>query len=130
VAFFERYFTHAKGELGGKPFALEPWQRDYVRALFAEENGQRKIPHVAAGVATQERENRPCVPASLCGCCSRTNQAAKSTRVRLLATKARLVFDMARIAVEQSPILSQHLTVYRSAIVRDKTHGTYKALSS
>jgi phage terminase large subunit-like protein len=43
VAFFERYFTHAKGELGGKPFALEPWQRDYVRALFAEENGQRKI---------------------------------------------------------------------------------------
>jgi phage terminase large subunit-like protein len=44
--------------------------------------------------------------------------------------QARLVFDMARIAVEQSPILSQHLTVYRSAIVRDKTHGTYKALSA
>jgi phage terminase large subunit-like protein len=40
------------------------------------------------------------------------------------------VFDMARIAVEQSPILSQHLTVYRSAIVREKTHATYKALSA
>ena len=44
--------------------------------------------------------------------------------------QARLVFDMARIAVEQSPILSQHLKVYRNAIVREATHATYKALSA
>jgi phage terminase large subunit-like protein len=44
--------------------------------------------------------------------------------------QARLVFDMARIAVNQSQLLSQHLKVYRSAIVREETHATYKALSA
>lgn len=44
--------------------------------------------------------------------------------------QARLVFDMARVAVEQSPALSKHLKVYRNAIVREETHGTYKALSA
>lgn len=44
--------------------------------------------------------------------------------------QARLVFDTARIAVEQSPVLRQHLKVYRNAIVRESTHATYKALSA
>ena len=32
--FFVENLTHAKGELGGKPFVLEPWQERYVRTLF------------------------------------------------------------------------------------------------
>jgi phage terminase large subunit-like protein len=129
VAFFERYFTHAKGELGGKPFALEPWQRDYVRALFAEENGQRKIRTSLLALPRKNGKSSLCAGIALRllleeepGCEVYSCAASRD--------QARLVFDMARIAVEQSPILSQHLTVYRSAIVRDKTHGTYKALSA
>ena len=34
VRFFHKYLTHAKGELGGKPFVLERWQQEYVRTLF------------------------------------------------------------------------------------------------
>ena len=129
MLFFEKYLTHAKGELGGQPFRLEPWQRDYVRALFAEEDGRRKVrtslmalprkngkSSLCAGIALRLlMENEP-------GCEVYSCAASRD--------QARLVFDMARIAVEQSPTLRQHLKVYRNAIVREETHGTYKALSA
>ena len=34
VDFFEENLTHAKGELGGKAFILEPWQKGYISKLF------------------------------------------------------------------------------------------------
>jgi phage terminase large subunit-like protein len=39
VRFFEENLTHAKGELGGKPFLLEPWQKAYISKLFGTMNG-------------------------------------------------------------------------------------------
>ena len=30
VAFIERFLTHVKGELGGKPFILEKWQKEEI----------------------------------------------------------------------------------------------------
>ena len=39
VDFFEENLTHAKGELGGKPFLLEPWQKAYISKLFGTMNG-------------------------------------------------------------------------------------------
>ena len=129
VLFFETFFTHAKGELGGKLFHLERWQVDFLRALFAEKKKQRQIrtsllaiprkngkSSLAAGIALKLlMEDEP-------GCEVYSCAASRD--------QARLVFDMARIAVEQSPVLSKHLKVYRNAIVREKTHATYKALSA
>jgi len=34
INFIERICTHVKGDLAGKPFALEPWQREYIAQLF------------------------------------------------------------------------------------------------
>src|SRR3990167_2891036 len=35
VNFFERLLVHSKGEWGGQPFKLQPWQRDdVIRPLF------------------------------------------------------------------------------------------------
>ena len=129
MLFFERLFTHAKGELGGKAFVLQPWQRQYVRALFAEENGQRKIRTSLLALPRKNGKSSLCAGIALRllledepGCEVYSCAASRD--------QARLVFDMARIAVEQSPVLSQHLKVYRNAIVREATHGTYKALSA
>lgn len=38
VAFFAECLTHVEGELAGKPFILEPWQRAIVGALFGWKN--------------------------------------------------------------------------------------------
>ena len=40
IRFFEENLTHSKGELGGKAFVLEQWQKDYVGKLFGTMNGE------------------------------------------------------------------------------------------
>ena len=34
INFIERICTHVKGDLAGKPLALEAWQREYIAQLF------------------------------------------------------------------------------------------------
>ena len=108
---------------------LERWQRDYVRQLFAETNGRRNVRTSLLALPRKNGKSSLCAGIALRllledepGCEVYSCAASRD--------QARLVFDMARVAVEQSPVLSQHLKVYRSAIVREKTHATYKALSA
>jgi phage terminase large subunit-like protein len=45
IAFIQGFCTHTKGELGGKPFILEDWQKeDIIKPLFGwvDKNGLRK----------------------------------------------------------------------------------------
>lgn len=129
VRFFEKHLTHAKGELGGKPFLLERWQRNYLRALFAEENGRRKVR--TSLLALPRKNGKSTLAAGIAlRCLLEPEPGAEVYSCAASRDQARLVFDTARIAVEQSPALSQQLKVYRNAIVRDSTHATYKALSA
>ena len=129
MLFFERLFTHAKGELGGKPFALEPWQRDYVRALFAEKDGRRVVRTSLLALPRKNGKSSLCAGIAL-RLLLEDEPGVEVYSCAASRDQARLVFDMARVAVEQSPALSKHLKVYRNAIVREETHGTYKALSA
>jgi len=129
VRFFEKHLTHAKGELGGKPFLLQPWQRDYLRALFAEEGGRRKVR--TSLLALPRKNGKSTLAAGIAlRCMLEDEPGCEVYSCAASRDQARLVFDTARIAVEQSPVLRQHLKVYRNAIVRESTHATYKALSA
>jgi phage terminase large subunit-like protein len=129
VTFFQKHLTHAKGELGGKPFLLEPWQRDYIRALFAEENGRRKVR--TSLLALPRKNGKSTLAAGIAlRCLLEPEPGCEVYSCAASRDQARLVFDTAKIAVEQSPVLSQKLKVYRNAIVRESTHATYKALSA
>jgi phage terminase large subunit-like protein len=129
VVFFQKHLTHAKGELGGKPFLLEPWQRDYIRALFAEENGRRKVR--TSLLALPRKNGKSTLAAGIAlRCLLEPEPGCEVYSCAASRDQARLVFDTAKIAVEQSPVLSQKLKVYRNAIVRESTHATYKALSA
>ena len=129
VRFFEKHLTHAKGELGGKPFMLEPWQRNYVRALFAEENGRRKVR--TSLLALPRKNGKSTLAAGIAlRCLLEPEPGCEVYSCAASRDQARLVFDTAKIAVEQSPTLSAQLKVYRNAIVRESTHATYKSLSA
>jgi len=131
VRFFAKHLTHARGELGGKPFVLQPWQADYIRTLFGtlrpdgmrqyrtsalfigRKNGKSTL---AAGIAIRLLFDKE-PGAEIYSCAASRDQA-------------RLVFDVAKIAVEQSPALRSRLKVYRNAIVREETHSTYRCTSA
>jgi phage terminase large subunit-like protein len=129
VRFFEELFTHAKGELGGQAFALQPWQRHYVRALFAQEGERRKVRTSLLALPRKNGKSSLCAGIAL-RLLLEPEPGVEVYSCAASRDQARLVFDMARIAVEQSPALSSRLKVYRNAIVCEKTHGTYKALSA
>jgi len=129
VRFFEKHLTHAKGELGGKPFLLERWQKDYVRALFAEVNGRRKVRTSLLAIPRKNGKSTLAAGIAL-RCLLEDEPGAEVYSCAASRDQARLVFDTARIAVEQSPTLSSLLKVYRNAIVRESTHSTYKSLSA
>ena len=129
VRFFERLYTHAKGELGGKPFALQPWQQQYVRALFAERDGKRVVRTSLLALPRKNGKSSLCAGIAL-RLLLEDEPGVEVYSCAASRDQARLVFDMARVAVEQSPELSKLLKVYRNAIVCEKTHGTYKALSA
>ena len=129
VRFFEKHLTHAKGELGGKPFLLQPWQRNYVRALFAEENGRRKVR--TSLLALPRKNGKSTLAAGIAlRCLLEPEPGCEVYSCAASRDQARLVFDTAKIAVEQSPTLSAQLKVYRNAIARESTHATYKSLSA
>jgi len=127
--FFQSMMTHAKGERGGQPFLLERWQVDYVRALFATHNDVRKIRTSLLAVGRKNGKSTLAAGLAL-KLLLEPEPGVEVYSVAAARDQARLVFDTARIAVEQSPVLSQFLKVYRNAIVCERTHGTYKALSA
>ena len=129
VLFFQKHLTHAKGELGGKPFMLEPWQRKYVWSLFRERDGRRFVR--TSLLALPRKNGKSTLAAGIAlRCLMEPEPGAEVYSCAASRDQARLVFDTAKIAVEQSPVLSQKLKVYRNAIVRESTHATYKALSA
>ena len=129
VRFFEKHLTHAKGELGGQPFLLQPWQKGYIRSLFAETNGRRKVRTSLLAIPRKNGKSTLAAGIAL-RCLLEDEPGAEVYSCAASRDQARLVFDTARIAVEQSPTLSQLLKVYRNAIVRESTHSTYKSLSA
>ena len=129
MRFFEKHLTHAKGELGGQPFLLQPWQKGYIRSLFAETNGRRKVRTSLLAIPRKNGKSTLAAGIAL-RCLLEDEPGAEVYSCAASRDQARLVFDTARIAVEQSPTLSQHLKVYRNAIVRESTHSTYKSLSA
>jgi len=131
VKFFHDFLTHTKGELGNTPFFLEPWQRDYIGKLFGtvDATGHRTYRTSLLAIARKNGKSSLCAgialklllepePGSEIYCCAADR------------SQASLVFEMAKVCVEQSPVLSKMLKVYRNSIVREETHSSLKALSS
>ena len=131
VKFFETNLTHSKGELGGQPFLLEPWQRDYLRLLFGtlRPDGGRQYRTSLLALPRKNGKSTLCAGIAL----KLLFDGEPGAEVYSCAAdrdQARLVFEMAKACVESSPKLRQRLKVFRNAIVREETHSSYRALSA
>lgn len=133
VKFFERTLVHTKGEWGGRPFLLEPWQRaDILEPLFGtvDEAGWRRyrtayveIPRkngkseIAAGIALYLLFADGEDGAEIYGAASDRDQAS-------------IVFNVAAEMVRRSPVLSKIAKVIDSSkrIIVPSTGSFYRAI--
>jgi phage terminase large subunit-like protein len=130
VRFFQENLTHSKGELGGKPFILEPWQQDYVRQLFGTmSGGVRQYRTSLLAIPRKNGKSTLCAGIAL-KLMFDGEPGAEIYSCAADRDQARLVFEMAKVCVENSPKLRTRLRVFRNSIVREDTHSTYKALSA
>jgi phage terminase large subunit-like protein len=130
VRFFEENLTHSKGELGGKPFLLEQWQRDYVGKLFGTMSGDvRQYRTSLLAIPRKNGKSTLCAGIAL-KLLFDGEPGAEIYSCAADRDQARLVFEMAKVCVENSPKLRSRLRVFRNSIVREDTHSTYKALSA
>jgi phage terminase large subunit-like protein len=130
VRFFEENLTHAKGELGGKAFLLEQWQKEYVGRLFGTmKGGVRQYRTSLLAIPRKNGKSTLCAGIAL-KLMFDGEPGAEIYSCAADRDQARLVFEMAKVCVENSPKLRSRLRVFRNSIVREDTHSTYKALSA
>lgn len=131
VTFFSKHLRHTQGELGGKPFVLEPWQASYIGRLFGtlRPDGMRQYRTSFLAIPRKNGKSTLCAGIAL-KLLFDGEPGAQIFSCGADREQARLVFEMAKACVEMSPSLRTRLKVYRNSIVREDTHSFYKALSA
>jgi phage terminase large subunit-like protein len=138
-AFFEKYLVHVKGEWAGKPFTLEPWQRDgIIRPLFGWKRRDSAKPEECS---RRYRTAYIFVPRK----CGKSTIAAGIALYLLFADhesgaevysaaadreQAGIVFEVAKQMVSANPSLSKRAEAFKRAITIPSTGSTYKVLSA
>lgn len=131
ASFFRDHLRLTKDKWAGKPFVLEPWQADIIRALFGwkRADGLRRFRRL---VAWLPRKNGKTELAAGLGLLMLVGDGTIGPEVYAIAKdkdQASIVFDKAAAMVAMSPQLGRDLTVFKSAIFCQALQGAIKPLT-
>lgn len=133
IEFIENFCKHSKGKWGGKPIALEVWQRAFNAAAFGfvhKIDGTRKYREVLLVVA---RKNGKSTVGSGIGLYLQIADGEPGSEVYAVATKkdqAKLVWLEAKRMVKKSPALLKRIKPLVSEMVSEWNDSTFKPLGS
>lgn len=131
--WIERNVVHTRGEWAGQPLRLAPWQRaDVVEPIFGtlDRSGRRRYRTALIGVPRKAGKSTLGAAIALRLLFADSEPGAEVYSAAADRDQARIVFDMARSAVEANPAAAKRAKIYRNAIVVPKTASTYRVLSS
>lgn len=132
--FFPIYLTHVKGEKGGKPFDLEPWQQAIVACIFGfvDSAGLRRYRHVLLYVPRKNGKTPFCAGILLLILYCDGEPGAEIYCAAADRDQAALAFAHAKGMVEQNPRLQKHVTVFKTSkcVELAKLHSTLKVISA
>ena len=114
IAFIEMHITHVKGELAGKPFILEQWQKDeIIGPLFGWKHKKNDLRRYNTAYIEIPRKN------------GKSNLCAAGDRAQ-----AGIVFDLARQMCLNDKMVSSNCKIFKNSITFDKQGSFYKAISA
>lgn len=132
--FFEQCLTHYKGEHAGKPFTLEPWQRELViRPLFGwkrREDDLRRFRKVYLEIPKKNGKSALGAGVALYTLFCDHEEGAEVCSAASDRDQAGIVFAMAKASVESSELLAPMAEVYKRSIYYPATRSTYVVLSA
>jgi phage terminase large subunit-like protein len=133
--FFERVLRHSKGVWGGRPFLLEPWQKDELLGpIFGWKRPDHLRRYRRAHVELAKKNGKTTV-ASGVGLYMLRGDGENGADVFSAATKkeqASLVHNEAITMVKASPLLSRDLTINQTTkvIAWEETYSRYSVLAA
>ena len=131
--FFPEYLSHHKGEFEGLPFRLEPWQRELIiRPLFGwkRRDGVRRFRKVYIEVGKKNGKSKLAAGVALYLLYCDREPGADIVCAAADREQAALMFDDAKVMVEDSAELSSMSEVYRRSIIYAATRSSFKVVSA
>lgn len=131
VNFIERFCTHVKGELGGKPFLLEPWQKDdIIRPLFGwkRADGRRKYRTCYVEIPRKNGKSNLSAAIALYMLFSDGEPGAEVISAAGDRQQANIVFSVAQEMIHNNPELRKRCKVLRNSV--EYKSSFYKSISA
>lgn len=131
IEFIEKYCKHSKGDMGGKPFILELWQKALVAATFgivSKTTGYRKYREVLLMVA---RKNGKSTLSAAIGLYMQMADGEPGAEVYALASKkdqAKIIWMEAKKMVKKSPALSRRNKTLVAELTAEYNDSSFKPL--
>lgn len=133
VAFVERHIKHIKGEKGGQPFLLEPFQKKIVRDLFGWKYRESNLRRFRTAYICLPRKNGKSTLISaiaLYMLCADGEPSAECYVAAGDRQQAGIIFDVASSMVRSDSQLNNNLKVFKSSVIHEKSNSAFKAISA
>ena len=131
ISFIERHCSHVKGELGGSPFLLEPWQKEQIlRPLYGtlDANGLRQYRTAYIELPRKNGKSNLAACLALYHLLKDGEHGAEVISAAGDRNQARIVFEVAAAMVRQSPILRKHVKIKQNSL--EYKNNWYRAISA
>jgi len=133
VSFIEKFCTHTKGELAGKPFLLEDWQKEIVGNIFGWKNKDtnlRKYRTVFIEVPRKNGKTTLCAAISLYMLFADSERGSEVYAAAGDRNQAGIVFEIAKGMILNNPELTNRSKVFRNSITHEAKGNFFQAISS
>lgn len=132
TAFFPRYLRHTEAEWAGRPFHLQPWQRDrIIRPIFGwkRADGSRLIRIAWVEVPRKNGKTELAAGISLLALLGDAEHGGQVYSLAVDKDQARIVFGKAAAMVTMSEDLRKHLETYKTSIFCPQLMAGFRPLS-
>jgi len=133
VTFIERHIKHIKGEKGGEPFILEPFQKKIVRDLFGWKYKETNLRRFRTAYICLPRKNGKSTLISAIALYMLVADGEPSAECYVAAgdrQQAGIIFDVASSMVRSDQQLNNNLKVFKSSVIHEKSNSAFKAISA
>ena len=132
IGFIETFCSHTKGELAGKPFLLEDWQKKIVGDLFGWKNkdGTRKF---RTALIQLPRKNGKTTLASSIALLMLFMDKERGSEIYCAASdraQSGLVFEIAKGMILNNKELTSRAKVFRNSVTYEAKGNFFQAISS
>lgn len=131
IEFIEKYCKHSKGNMGGKPFILELWQKALSAAMFGivhKIDGTRKYQEVILIVARKNGKSTMAAAVALYLLIADGELGPEIYSVATKRDQAKIIWLEAKRMIQKSPILRKRTKSLVAELISEANDGTFKPL--